>query len=71
MPDDQTIALIKQLQLRVIDLEIAVSKPKQAELKSFYDEARRNIRDMASAQIRHRCQTQNAEKSKPLSGDRS
>ena len=67
MPDDETVALIKQLQQRVIDLEIAASKPDQpwaAHLEPIYDQARRNIRDRAFAQIEHECQTPNAEKSK-------
>lgn len=66
--DDETTALIKQLQLRVIDLEIAMSKPDQAwaaHLEPIYEQARRNIRDRAFAQIEHECQTQNELKSKP------
>ena len=78
MPDDQTIALINQLQLRVIDLEIAVSHAKRTVLRDavraeLVDESRRNVRDRALAQMKHEmeCQTQNAEKSKQSSGDHS
>ena len=72
MPDEQTNALIEQLLERVVDLEIAASKPDQpwaAHLEPFYDQARRNIRDRAFAQIEHECQTPNAEKSKQSSGE--
>ncbi len=89
--DDGTIALIKQLQLRVIDLEIALSQVQgqfHAATSERMDKARCDIRLRALAQMVHEkdgagldrsmyemrvhgCQTPNAEKSKPLSGDRS
>ena len=84
MPDDQTDELIEQLLERVADLEIAVCRlsgqfyaavqgDEWRRLDGLVDEAKRNVRDRALSQMKHEmeCQTQNAEKSKPLSGDRS
>ena len=56
MPDDETQALINQLQLRVIDLEIAVSQLQgqfHAATRERMDEARCNIRHRALAQMVH------------------
>ncbi len=56
MPDDETVALINQLQLRVIDLEIAVSQIQgqfHAATRERMDEARCSIRRRALAQMVH------------------
>ena len=68
MPDDQTIALINQLQLRVIDLEIVVSRrdqPHAPTLSPLYCEASLRIRDRALAQMQYetKCQKPSEEKS--------